>query len=297
MDSFAISDLERYSGIKAHTIRIWEQRYNALQPNRSDGNTRYYNGSQLKRLLNIVSLVSTGRKVSEICRMTDEQLIEQLKTQLEATIADKTDYEFYLNQLVSSAMEFNEIAFNTFFSNCIKQYGLKKAYIEVIYPTLVRIGLLWSQDEVNPAHEHFITNLFQQKITAATDNLPINSTSNATWVLFLPENEFHKTGLLLAHYLIRESGNKVIFLGDNVPLNAIETAINKTQATHLLLFLVKRNDLEDDKKYVEKLCVDYPNLKIVVIGNPSRINHLLKVENLITISSVLGFENLLTQLK
>ena len=145
MNYFSISQLARYSGIKPHTIRMWEQRYNALTPNRSEGNTRYYDNKQLRRLLNIASLLESDYKVSELCKMPDKKLF-RLVEELPNKAADNDINEFFVLQLVSAGMSYDEVSFDKIFSHCLLKYGIKDAYMKVIYPMLQRVGIMWTTD-------------------------------------------------------------------------------------------------------------------------------------------------------
>ena len=134
MNTFSIADLEQYSGIKAHTIRIWEQRYNALKPNRTEGNTRFYDNSQLKRLLNIVSLMDSDYKISEICLMNDKKINELLDERLNLSLDENNIFEYFISQILISGIEYNQDLFDKIFQNCVSKFGLKVTYINVLYP-------------------------------------------------------------------------------------------------------------------------------------------------------------------
>jgi DNA-binding transcriptional MerR regulator len=163
LNSFSIADLQSFSGIKAHTIRIWEQRYNALQPYRSEGNTRYYNGKQLKRLLNIVSLMNEDHKISKLCSLPDEKLLKLMKDETES-FENKISYNYFISQLISSALLYNEAYFDKLFSNSILRFGIKNAYINIIHPVLARIGLWWAKDKLHPCTGTFYYKSFQAEI-------------------------------------------------------------------------------------------------------------------------------------
>lgn len=289
MNLFSISELQQFSGIKAHTIRIWEQRYNALQPDRSEGNTRYYNGNQLRRLLNIVSLLDAEHKVSEVCKMPDSKLHKLLEEKLSAGTVRDHSHQYFISQIVSAAMEYNEAHFDKLFS--ILRFGLKETYISVLYPTLVRLGLLWAQDSMRPSHEHFISSLFRQKILAAINALPVPLATKQSWLLFLPEDELHETGLLFANFLIRHAGRRVIYLGANVPFETLADAVNNTRPTSLLFFLVRRNDKENDQKLLSRLSKQFADKQIYVACEPSRAENLKVPKNVIILHKVDDLEN------
>jgi DNA-binding transcriptional MerR regulator/methylmalonyl-CoA mutase cobalamin-binding subunit len=274
MNIFTISQLQQYSGIKAHTIRIWEQRYNALSPNRSEGNTRYYDNNQLRRLLNIVSLMESEYKVSELCSMTDQELFRKLDKELQNRQPKDDTAEYYIAQLIAAGMCFDEPHFDKIFSNCLLRFGLKDCYIKVLYPMLSRIGLMWAKDQIPPAQEHFVSNIVRLKLSSAIDSLPPPKSSKSTWLLFLPENEFHEIGLLFSNYLIRQSGKKVIYLGSNVPNDALIDTIKETAPAHLLFFLVHHDHVENVQDYINNLKKNLGKTKIHLSGNEKLIKQL-----------------------
>lgn len=284
MNQFSISQLEKFSGIKAHTIRIWEQRYNALQPNRSEGNTRYYDNEQLRRLLNIVSLSNQHYKVSELCGMPDQQLFK-LVSELEYKIENKPE-EYFIAQLILAGVSYDDSYFDKIFSHTLLRYGMKETYLKVIYPVLVRTGLMWAFDGLAPANEHFISNLFRQKLFTAIDALPPSKSGSDSWLLFLPENEFHELGLLLAYYLIRLSGCKVIYLGANVPIQSIITASKDICCDNLLLFLVHGYKEPEVRNYFTDLSTHFKERNIYVAGDQQFFSRFKKPKNINFLSSV-----------
>lgn len=262
MNNFSISQLSRFSGIKPHTIRIWEQRYDALRPSRSEGNTRFYDNNQLRRLLNIVSLMKPGYKVSELCAMSDKELFALVGQLPGSPSAESTEY--LVSQLISAAISYDELHFEKIFSHCLSKYGIKDAYLHVIHPLLTRMGLMWTSDALPAGSEHFISNLLRQKLYTSIDSLPPPRGNADTWMLFLPENEFHELGLLYAHYLIRMSGRKVIYLGANVPLKSVIAAGKVVKTQYLLLFLVHQESAEQLNEYFTALQAGFKGRKIFV---------------------------------
>lgn len=263
MNQFSISQLSQFSGVKAHTIRIWEQRYNALQPQRSEGNTRYYDGAQLRRLLNIVSLSKTRQKISRLCTMTDEELFSLLKEYF-LIAEEQNDYDYFVNRLIASGMSYDEDGFARLFSHCLLRFGLESSYKNIIYPMLNRVGLMWSSDTMPPSQEHYITNLVRQKLFTSIDAMASEGEEASKWLLFLPENEFHEIGLLFASYLLKSKGNKVIYLGANVPLSSVKDGLEDTGADNLLLFLVHQDLPENVSHYLEELSEIGENKKVFV---------------------------------
>ena len=285
MNSFSIAQMEQFSGIKAHTIRIWEKRYKALKPRRSEGNTRYYDNSQLRRLLNIASMMGEY-KISDLCAMPDQELFRIVKQKLDMQ-GDSLE-NFFIRQLISAALNFQEQAFNSLFSQCLIRYGMKDTYTRVIYPLLFQTGMLWSCNAVQPASEHFISNLIRQKIMTAIELLP-GPSDNETWVLFLPEGEFHDIGLLLAYYLLKNAGKKVIFLGSNTPQDSLAETLKQVKPDHLLFFAVHRELPGRLEKYIDGLHKSFRGKRIYVAaaeglkqsqGSHKKLEWLHSVEDL-----------------
>jgi len=291
MDSFSISQLAQFSGVKAHTIRMWEQRYDALKPHRTEGNTRYYDSSQLRRLLNIVSLADLNYKVSELCLMPDKTLFGLIE-ELNVGNPDKT-YEYFIAHLISTGISFDEAGFEKLFSHCILRYGMTDTYMKVVYPMLIRVGLMWSADTIPPAHEHFISNLLRQKFFTAIDSLPSAQSDSDSWLLFLPENEFHEMGLLFANYLIRYYGNKVFYLGSNVPKQSLKEAVQNTNSKNLLTFLVHSDLPEDSKDYLLKMTNQFKGRNLYVAGNRRFTEQVGKLKKVHFLNSA---EDLISQL-
>lgn len=274
MDLFSISQLARYSGIKAHTIRIWEQRYNALKPNRSEGNTRYYDSTQLRRLLNIVSLSGSGYRVSELCEMPDKKLFELVNRTTSERIDTAAKSEYYISQLIAAGMSYDETHFEKIYSSCYVRYGMKEAYTLVIYPMLVRVGLMWAGDAIPPANEHFISNLVRQKLFTAIDSLPPAGKGAEKWVLFLRENEFHEIGLLFTSYLLRLSGRQVLYLGADLPLESLQNLIKQIKPDYLLFFLVHNEVPGEVNQYTTDLRKIFPGKRIFVAADESLLTQL-----------------------
>lgn len=214
MSSYTIKDLEKISGIKAHTIRIWEQRYNFLQPQRTETNIRSYSAEELKVILNVSLLNKYGFKISHIDKMSSEQMEEKIMalSQLDA------QKERVVNALIKEMVGLNMVAFERQLDLYIGQKGIEKTITEIIFPYLERVGILWVTNHINPAQEHLATNIVRQKIILGIEKLPplVNYTKRI--VLFMPEGEYHELGLLYVHFLLKQRGVYVDYLGANVPI-------------------------------------------------------------------------------
>lgn len=272
MTLFSISQLAQFSGIKPHTIRIWEKRYHALTPTRSQGNTRYYNNNQLRRLLNIVSLMQLNYKISQLGLMADTELYQTIEKIAYHSVPEGVEY--FVLHLTRAGLSYNEEQFDKIFSHCILRYGLTETYKKILYPMMKRTGLMWSCNTMPPANEHFITNLIRQKLSTAIDSLPHATQQNETWLLFLPEDEFHEIGLLFAHYLIRLSGKRVIYLGPNVPVDFLSSAVKDAPANKLLLFLVHRNTTKSLQEYINNLNKTITNKEMYVAAGENLMKQI-----------------------
>lgn len=224
---FTIKDLENFSGIKAHTIRIWEKRYNLLEPNRTDSNIRYYDINNLLKLLNVSYLNSNGYKISKISELPESKLNATVRELVSKNGADSQAS----NALKLAMLNFDENLFNVTYNNLIAQSSLRDVFKNIFLPFLNEIGLLWQVNSITPAHEHFITNLIKQKIFINIERLQLSSPTNfdKVFVLYLPMNEIHELGLLYLHFELLLHGYQSIYLGQSVPvsnLNDVQKVYN-----------------------------------------------------------------------
>jgi len=244
MESYAINDVERLTGIKAHTLRIWEKRYHKLIPHRTTTNIRYYDDEQVKKLLNIATLQEHGYKISHLMAMEDSEMNRAV-----AAIKDKettdTNATLYVNELSSAMISFNEVKFENLCATIITRYGMFDAMLKVIYPFLYHTGLLWSTSNIMPAQEHFASQLIRRKLAAAIDRLPFPAPGKKKFLLFLSPGHWHDIGLLFADYIIRNEGHQTLYLGQSLPLANLRATIEKTQPDLLLTFMVPMADSND----------------------------------------------------
>jgi DNA-binding transcriptional MerR regulator len=233
MNVFTIKDLENLSGIKAHTIRIWEQRYNFLKPCRTDTNIRYYCSQELKTILNISLLNKHGVKISHIDKMSRQELNDRLVS-LPCTEAQQ---ERIVNELIAHMIDLNICAFEQLLDKAIRLKGIDKAINQVIFPFLHRIGILWLTSHIHPAQEHLVTNIIRQKLIVGIEGIMTHRQVDKTILLFLPEGEHHELGLLYVYYLLKSHGAKVIYLGADMPLKDIEFVCKFKRPTYLYTHL------------------------------------------------------------
>ena len=292
MGNYKISDLENLTGVKAHTIRIWEQRYNILTPLRTETNIRYYDDEQLKKLLNVVSLMNAGNKISTISKLDKDEI----KTRIESLInvgGAGIKEEMLINQMINAGLSYDESVFEKAFSNSILSYGLLESYKRVLYPMIVKIGLLWSTTELMPAQEHFISNMIKQKMFAAIDSLNEVIDDSEHWLLFLPEKEQHELGLLIANYGLRLKGKKVTYLGENVPIDNLHEIAQIIKPTHYLTFSVKQNQNKRIQEFLNTIDKEFGKPSFYLCCNNELSNDLILNPNQYIISSFESFQDII----
>jgi DNA-binding transcriptional MerR regulator len=263
MSTYSIKDLEQLSGIKAHTLRIWEQRYDILKPDRSDTNIRSYNDNDLKLVLNISLLKDHGYKISEISKMSPEELSKEV-----LLISDKhLNYPDQIHALTISMLDLDEERFEKIVSTNTLQFGFENMMVNIIYPFLNRIGTLWITGSIGPAQEHFISNLIRQKLIVAIDGqLPSLRQGAKKYLLYLPEGEMHEISLLFANYIVRSRQNKVIYLGQSLPFNELNFAHGIHKPDYIFTVITSVPGQNEIQKYVYKLAKEFPNSKILLTG-------------------------------
>jgi DNA-binding transcriptional MerR regulator len=222
MNAFTIKDLENLSGIKAHTIRIWEQRYSFLTPQRTETNIRYYSNDELQKVLNIALLNKYGFRISQIDKMSETEINEKILALSES----EAQQERLVNELIQAMTNVDMDVFENVLDSYISTNGIEKTITQILFPFLQRIGILWLTNHINPAQEHLVSNLIRQKLMVGIDRLKNAEQPQATALLFLPEGEYHEMGLLFVHYLLKNKGVKVYYIGANVPMKDVECVVS-----------------------------------------------------------------------
>ncbi|MFC0184824.1 DNA-binding transcriptional regulator, MerR family [Pseudarcicella hirudinis] len=263
MSIYSIKDLEQLSGIKAHTLRIWEQRYDILRPNRTDTNIRTYDDGDLKLVLNIALLKEHGYKISEISKMTPETMSKEV-----VKISDQQlSYPDQIHALTLSMLDLDEERFEKIINTNTIQYGFETMMINIIYPFLSRIGTLWVTGSIGPAQEHFISNLVRQKIIVAIDGqLATLKPGAKKFLLCLPEGELHELSLLFGNYIIRARQNKVIYLGQSLPFSELLFAYKVHKPDYIFSVITSVPGPDEVQSYVYELSNAFPEAKILLSG-------------------------------
>lgn len=282
MTTYSIKDLEHLSGIKAHTLRIWEQRYNLIDPKRTDTNIRYYDQEDLKLVLNVSLLKDNGFKISKIAQMSAEEMFNSVRD-----VADKTtSYEDQIHGLTLSMIDLDEQRFEKIISSNTLKIGFERTMLNIIYPFLSKIGIMWITNSINPAQEHFISNLVRQKVIVAIDGQYQTFNEHAKkYMLFLPETELHELSLLFANYLIRSKGNRVVYLGQNMPFADLQTVYSTYQPDYLVTILTSRGKKISPEEYLQLISETFPETEILVSGSQVIGQDLSLAENIIPIAN------------
>ncbi|HOT14147.1 MAG TPA: MerR family transcriptional regulator [Bacteroidales bacterium] len=263
MATYSIKDMEKLSGIKAHTIRIWEKRYSLICPSRTNTNIRLYSDAELRKLLNISILVRNGMRISQISRLPDSVLGEKV-----AILAQTTSKIEDLSEgLISAMIEFDENKFDRILSNLIIKFGFEDTYIKVLTPFFEKVGILWQTGTILPAQEHFVSSLIRQKLIIAIDSqrdVPITRKSN--FLLFLPEGEMHELGLLFIQYLLRKRGYSTVYLGQNVPMDNFPGLSEKLSVDVLVTSFTLSSVRVNAEKIVRNILLSFPHTKVILTG-------------------------------
>ncbi len=290
MISYSIKQLEKISGIKAHTIRIWEKRYNLFSPARTGTNIRYYDNTHLKKILNISTLLNNGYKISKIGELADQEVFSEIYKIYEANATTVDKYTVYVNQLIAISMEFNQAGFEKIFNSCVLKYGFPAVVENILYPLFNRVGILWQSSKINPAQEHFISNIARQKFFSAIDSIPGSTIAKGNCLLFLPEHEEHEIGLLYCNYLLLSSGYQTTYLGQRLPFENLADAVKFINPSHLVLFLVTQIPGKDAQKYITALSAEFPDTQIVICGGSMLLKLAKPPSNITLVKSPADFK-------
>ncbi|HRG82083.1 MAG TPA: MerR family transcriptional regulator [Chitinophagaceae bacterium] len=263
MNAFTIKDLENLSGIKAHTIRIWEQRYGFLKPQRTSTNIRYYSNDELKAVLNIALLNKYGYKISHIDRMQPEEISNRI-----LSLSDpRAVQERVINELVQMMVDMDMERFEKILAGYISSKGMERMISMIIFPFLEKIGILWQTGHINPAQEHLVTNVIRQKLIAGIENCSSSISINKTLLLFLPEGEHHELGLLYMYFMLKSRGVKVIYLGSNVPISDIAFVANLKKPDLAYVHLTSTATNFNFEKFLHNASTRLQGIQLVISGH------------------------------
>jgi MerR family transcriptional regulator, light-induced transcriptional regulator len=263
MAIYSIKDLEKLSGIKAHTLRIWEQRYSIIMPKRTKTNIRYYTDTDLRAILNVALLNKNGYKISKISELSSEEISEKV-----ASISEKNfEHDTQLDALTISMIEMDEYKFDRIISTNIQQLGFEKTMMEVIHPFLDKLGLLWLTGSIHPVQENFMAYLIRQKIIVAIDNLPLTVGRHVKkYLLYLPEGETQELSLLFMHYLLKSRQNQVIYIGQNMSIDDLRDVYQIHKPDYMYTMITETFTRQPVARYIDLISNTFPASKILLSG-------------------------------
>ena len=266
MNSFTIKDLSNLSGIKAHTLRIWEQRYSFLKPNRSDTNIRYYSNEELKTILNIALLNKYGFKISRIDKMSAAEMNEKILLLHQAEAQQEKIINDLVNQMISMDMD----GFSESLNKYVQSKGLEKMIMNLVFPFLEKTGILWLTNHINPAQEHLVSNMLRQKLIAGIENCKPATKSAKKVLLFLPQGEHHELGLLFMYFLLKRKGVSVIYMGADLPLEDLGYVVDHKKPDYIYCHLTSLASSFRFDRFLFNLEQQFRPIPIIISG---RITH------------------------
>jgi len=262
MNAFTIKDLENLTGIKAHTIRIWEQRYNFLKPQRTDTNIRFYSNEELKKILNISLLNKYGFKISHIDRMSETDIYGKILSINNV----QAQQERIINSMIQAMIDMDLESFEDHIEGYIKIKGIEKTINQIIFPFMERIGVLWITGHVNPAQEHLVSNIIRKKLIVGTESVIPIFKLKKTGVLFLPEGEYHELGLLFVQYLLKSRGIYVLYLGANVPLEDVEYILKYKKPDFIYTHLTSVSSVFNFDRFINQSLKRFASVPLIISG-------------------------------
>ena len=290
MATYTLNDLERLTGIKADTIRVWERRYGLLTANRTFTNRRWYTVEDLKKLINVATLNRHGMKISTIASMPARH-IEETAAGIAGNIADN---EIHIKALVLAMSEFNELAVNEILLKSAILKGFERTISAVVFPFLRQIGVMWHTGSADVASEHFISGIIRRKLMSAFDSLsPVKSPAGKKVLMFLPENEYHDLTLLFYAYIVRSRGHDVLYLGQSTPLPAVDTAVKLWNPDFIITGALSGLSVGDYEEFITGLKRIFPSGNILLAGSLADFIHNKKTPGINPVVSEKDFSRLI----
>lgn len=262
MTRYSIKELEKLTGILAHTIRIWEKRYRIVNPNRTKSNIRYYSDEDLKRLLNCAFLTRRGYKISKIAELNNVDIEKEIEQLTETPV----DTEAWLTRFSNATISLNDKELETLYQQATQRFDFETIATGIFYPLLEQIGLMWQLNKIMPAHEHLVAHFIRNKIIAATEAIDSIADGVKTFLLFLPEGEYHEIGLLYANYLLRKNNCRVIYFGQSVPFKDLISIEKNYPNAHFLSFFTQKNTVLSPRDFITAFQDQFPGKTLYILG-------------------------------
>lgn len=283
MEEYSIHDLDKLSGIKAHTIRVWERRFKIVTPRRTGTNRRRYDDDDLRKIINISILRRNGFRISEIAKFSTEEIEEKVSF----LSKDVNHEDTQIDSLVVAMLGYNEKAVNDLLVRSIMNRGLEDTMINIVFPYLKRVGIMWQTGSADVGTEHFISNFFRQKLISSIDALSLaQKPKRKKIILFLPENELHELGLLFYTYIIKKMGHETLYLGQSTPLSSVIAVNNQWKADIIITGIMSGfPDFRSDD-YLGMLTKSFPKQKILVAGELSKSAAMLNYKHIFPLQTI-----------
>ena len=292
MGNYSIDQFSSITGITKFVLRTWENRYSYLKANRSETNIRIYNDEMIVRALNTNYLLANGFKISKISKISEIELIKIISEIKINKI--EIDEDYYVNQMIISALDFDSFSFNKIYDEGVLEFGLIDFYKSVVLSTLNRIGILWLTNKVSPSQEHFLSEKIKQKLIVSTELFVRREKFRETWLLFLPENEFHEIGLLFARFLLVKNGFNVIYLGSNLPYESLNQVDEKIKIDNTLMFSVSKSSIININSTIEYLESNFQSANKYIISTEITAKMITKKSNINILNNVNSFVNIIS---
>jgi DNA-binding transcriptional MerR regulator len=282
MEQYSIRDLEKLSGIKAHTIRVWERRYGILEQHRTETNRRRYGDSELRRLINLTILHRNGFKISVVCKLPEQEIEEKVAF----LSKDTNQADTQIDSLLTSLIDKNEKAVNELLIRSILNRGFEDTFTELVFPFLKKIGIMWHTGSLDIGAEHFISNIFRQRIISSIDSLsPVYKKDRKKVILFLPEHELHELALLFFNFIIKKAGHETLYLGQSNPFSSVVRVNNSWKADIIITGILSGYPEIDPDEFISQLAKSFPKQKILIAGVLADHELKTKFGNIFKISS------------
>ena len=283
MAQYSIKDLENFTKIKAHTLRIWESRYALLQPQRTETNIRFYSDKDLKKILNINLLYQNGLKISKIAKLSEKEIFQQAA---EILLQSDVEGRDEINSFIENILELDELSIQESLKRINQKIGMERLYSEILIPLLEKVGTLWQVDAITVSHEHFMSNILREFLISQITAIESNRITKGKAVLFLPEHEKHELSLLFYYYLLKKKNYECFYLGQSVPMKDLRSFINETQPDFIVTSLIAEMTSDDFKALFTDL-IQLIEAGKIYAGGYQLVKHKLDVpENVIVVQSI-----------
>ncbi len=293
MARYSIKELEELSGIKAHTIRIWEKRYGIVLPSRTASNIRTYSDDDLKKIITVSLLNNHGVKISKIASLSPVEMANRV-TELSQ---HENSPELHIDRLVVAMVDLDEETFEGILNELIVRFGFESAILDIVYPFLEKIGVLWLTGNITPLQEHFITNLLRQKMLVAIDRLPLSTKAAPRVILFLPDEELHELGLLFSYYQVKKAGFRSYYMGQRVPYQDVCWFCEHHKPVAMITAITTSPSPAFVEPYLHRICKDHPTVTVLAGGHQLKKMALRIPQNLHIIEDARHLKTLLQGLK